>query len=79
MALVDVEMPRMNGYELLTELRKRPEYQQLPVIIITSRSGDQHRRRAMELGADGYITKPYDIGALDQMMREVIDNKYNIQ
>ena len=79
MALVDVEMPRMNGYELLTELRQRPEYQQLPVIIITSRSGDQHRRRAMELGADGYITKPYDIGALDQMMREVIDNKYNIQ
>jgi len=77
-ALVDIEMPRMNGYELLEKLRADSRYQGLPVVIITSRSGSQHRQRAMDLGADGYITKPYDIGALDQLMRDVIANKNNI-
>ena len=74
-ALVDIEMPRMNGYELLERLRSDPRYQALPVIIITSRSGEQHRQRAMSLGADGYITKPYDISVLDGLMREVITNR----
>ena len=74
-ALVDIEMPRMNGYELLEKLRQHSRCSDLPVIIITSRSGSQHKKRAVELGADGYITKPYDIGALDQLMRQVVDNK----
>jgi chemosensory pili system protein ChpA (sensor histidine kinase/response regulator) len=77
-ALVDIEMPRMNGYELLEQMRLNPRYQYLPVIIITSRSGSQHKQRAMDLGADGYITKPYDIAVLDQLMRDVIANKHNI-
>ena len=74
-ALVDIEMPRMNGYELLEKLRQHSRCSDLPVIIITSRSGSQHKKRAVELGADGYITKPYDISALDQLMRQVVDNK----
>jgi len=77
-ALVDIEMPRMNGYELLEELRKHERHQSLPVIIITSRSGDQHRQRALSLGADGYITKPYNIGALDALMRQVIESRGTI-
>jgi chemosensory pili system protein ChpA (sensor histidine kinase/response regulator) len=75
-ALVDIEMPRMNGYELLQHLRQDPRYAGLPIIIVTSRSGEQHRQRAMELGADGYITKPYDIGQLDRMMREAIASRH---
>jgi chemosensory pili system protein ChpA (sensor histidine kinase/response regulator) len=65
----------MNGYELLEKLRQHSRCSDLPVIIITSRSGSQHKKRAVELGADGYITKPYDISALDQLMRQVVDNK----
>ena len=75
-ALVDIEMPRMNGYELLQHLREDPRYAGLPVIIVTSRSGEQHRQRAMELGADGYITKPYDVDQLDQMMRKAIASRH---
>ncbi len=77
-ALVDIEMPRMNGYELLQRLRADARYAKLPVIIITSRSGEQHRHRALELGADGYITKPYDIGQLDQMMREAVAARHEV-
>jgi chemosensory pili system protein ChpA (sensor histidine kinase/response regulator) len=78
LALVDIEMPRMNGYELLQHLRDDPRYADLPVIIITSRSGEQHRQRAMELGADGYITKPYDIGQLDRMMRDAVTERQTV-
>lgn len=74
-ALVDLEMPRMNGYELLIRLREDEKYQKLPVVVITSRGGDMHRERAINLGADAYITKPYDIEALEQTMKTVLLQK----
>lgn len=57
--LVDIEMPRMDGYELMTRLREEVNYRDIPVIVITSRAGAKHREKAMELGASGYLTKPY--------------------
>ncbi|MDX2270439.1 MAG: hybrid sensor histidine kinase/response regulator [Cyanobacteriota bacterium] len=54
----DVEMPRMNGFELLAHRRKTPELADTPVVMLTSRSGQKHRRLAMQLGADAYLTKP---------------------
>ena len=57
--LVDIEMPRMNGFELTELVRDDPSYKDIPIIIITSRSGPKHRERAMELGATLYLTKPY--------------------
>jgi chemosensory pili system protein ChpA (sensor histidine kinase/response regulator) len=57
--LVDIEMPRMNGYEVTEAVRNDPHYKDIPIIIITSRSGAKHRNRAMELGASLYLTKPY--------------------
>lgn len=58
--LSDLEMPRMNGYELLEEVRRRPETQATPVIIMTTRAGDKHRNVALELGATLYFSKPVD-------------------
>jgi chemosensory pili system protein ChpA (sensor histidine kinase/response regulator) len=58
-ALIDIEMPRMNGYELLARIRSNLELASLPVIFLTSRSSAKHRDRAMELGASGYLVKPY--------------------
>ncbi|AUT01830.1 hybrid sensor histidine kinase/response regulator [Nostoc sp. CENA543] len=55
----DLEMPRMNGFELLTHIRNQPKFAKLPVAILTSRSADKHRQLAQELGAQGYLTKPY--------------------
>jgi len=57
--LVDIEMPRMDGFELTERVRDDPVYRDIPIIIITSRSGPKHRDRAMELGATLYLTKPY--------------------
>jgi chemotaxis family two-component system sensor histidine kinase/response regulator PixL len=55
----DLEMPRMNGFELLSHIRQNPEWSQKPVMILTSRSSEKHRQLAQELGATAYFTKPY--------------------
>jgi len=56
--ITDIEMPRMNGYELMVNLRQRPETRAIPVLVITSRAGAKHRDRAMKEGATGFLTKP---------------------
>ena len=55
----DLEMPRMNGFELLSHIRQNPDFAKKPVIVLTSRSADKHRQLAYELGANSYLTKPY--------------------
>ncbi|MBK1986804.1 hybrid sensor histidine kinase/response regulator [Sphaerospermopsis aphanizomenoides BCCUSP55] len=55
----DLEMPRMNGFELLSHIRQNPTLAQKPVVVLTSRSSEKHRQLAQELGATAYLTKPY--------------------
>jgi chemosensory pili system protein ChpA (sensor histidine kinase/response regulator) len=57
--LVDIEMPRMDGYEVATHVRNDPRLKDVPIIMITSRAGEKHRARAIELGVDDYLGKPY--------------------
>lgn len=57
--LVDVEMPRMDGFELLSVLRSTEKFKNLPVVLITSRTGEKHRQRGLSLGAQNYFGKPY--------------------
>ena len=57
--LLDIEMPRMDGFELAKRLRQDKRTQDLPIIMITSRTADKHRRYAMELGVNDYMGKPY--------------------
>ncbi len=57
--VTDLEMPRMHGYELIEEMKRHPYWRELPIIVCTSRTSEKHRRRARELGAEGYITKPF--------------------
>ena len=59
MVFTDLEMPRMHGYDLLRELRFIPAHKDLPVVVVTSRAGDKHRALADQLGASGYLTKPF--------------------
>lgn len=66
--VTDLEMPRLHGYELLVAIKRDPRWSHLPVIVCTSRSSEKHRKRARELGADGYITKPF---TKDQLCGEV--------
>jgi chemotaxis protein histidine kinase CheA/ActR/RegA family two-component response regulator len=55
----DIEMPRMDGLELLSRIQKDPQLKRLPVAMLTSRGADRHRQMATSLGARGYFTKPY--------------------
>jgi chemotaxis protein histidine kinase CheA/ActR/RegA family two-component response regulator len=57
--LLDIEMPRMDGYELISTLRSQEQYRHLPLIVLTSRAANKHHQRAMQLGADAYLVKPY--------------------
>ncbi len=57
--LLDVEMPRMDGFELLSKLRADERYQNVPVVMVSSRAGEKHRRKAKELGATDYVVKPF--------------------
>ena len=57
--LLDIEMPRMDGYEVATHMRADPRLQRVPIIMITSRVGEKHRARALEIGVDDYLGKPY--------------------
>lgn len=57
--LLDVEMPRMDGFEFLKVIRQSDNHRNTPVIMITSRTGEKHRRMALDLGADSYLGKPY--------------------
>ncbi len=59
MVFCDIEMPRMNGFEFLKHHKQDPALRKIPVVILTSRSGEKHRLIATELGATAYITKPY--------------------
>jgi chemosensory pili system protein ChpA (sensor histidine kinase/response regulator) len=57
--LLDIEMPRMDGYELAAHVRGDARLREVPIIMITSRVGEKHRARAIELGVDDYLGKPY--------------------
>ena len=57
--LLDIEMPRMDGYEVATHVRNDPRLKNIPIVMITSRVGDKHRSRAIETGVDDYLGKPY--------------------
>lgn len=58
--LVDLEMPHMNGFELIRNVRNNPDTKNIPIIIISSRTADKHRKMADELGVNGFLGKPYN-------------------
>jgi len=68
----DLEMPRMNGFEFVTEVRKMEAYKDIPFIIVTARAGDKHRRTGMELGANAFLNKPFDPSQLIETIESYI-------
>ena len=69
---LDIEMPRMDGYEFLSTIRAVPAYAALPIVMLTSRGSDKHREKATALGATGYLVKPFrDDVLIDTLTRLV--------
>ncbi len=73
LVITDIEMPRMNGYELMTHLRQDPATRRIPVLVVTSRAGAKHRERAMKEGAASFLTKPVQ----EEQLLAVVDELMN--
>jgi chemosensory pili system protein ChpA (sensor histidine kinase/response regulator) len=70
--LVDIEMPRMDGFELARSVRGDPRSAALPIIVITSRTAGKHRDQAAQLGVNAFLGKPYQEGELLQELEKVL-------
>ncbi len=70
--LLDIEMPRMDGFEVAKNVRSSSDLQTLPIIMITSRTGEKHRQRGLESGANLYMGKPYQEEKLLESIRDLI-------
>jgi len=73
--LLDIEMPRMDGYEFASHVRNDDRVSDVPIIMITSRVGDKHRARAIELGVNDYLGKPYQDSQLLDAIRRQLEEK----
>jgi chemosensory pili system protein ChpA (sensor histidine kinase/response regulator) len=73
--IADLEMPVMHGYDLMVEMKKSPELMNIPIIVLTSRAGEKHRQKAMDMGARDYLVKPFEeqemLSALKKLLSEV--------
>ena len=70
--LLDIEMPRMDGYELMATVRAQEQYRTLPIVILTSRAAAKHQQRAMQLGASAYVVKPYQDEELLNILKSLV-------
>lgn len=70
--LLDIEMPRMDGYELATAMKGDARLRGVPIVMITSRTGDKHRQRAFEIGVERYLGKPYQEPELIRNVYELL-------
>lgn len=77
--LLDVEMPRMDGFEFASIVRNDSVFRHLPIIMITSRTGTKHRERAMGIGVNAYLGKPYQEDELVATMQQLLPNDLFLQ
>lgn len=75
LVLTDLEMPRMHGFELITELKAHPRFRAIPIVILTGRMGEKHSRKGIELGAAAYLVKPFEEAILVATVREALGSR----
>jgi chemosensory pili system protein ChpA (sensor histidine kinase/response regulator) len=73
--LLDIEMPRMDGYEFASHVRNDERVSDVPIIMITSRVGDKHRARAIEIGVNDYLGKPYQEANLLEAIQRLLEER----
>jgi len=72
LALVDINMPVMDGLKLIQLVRAEDALQSLPIVVITTEGSDSPREQAMTLGANAYLTKPIEPGSVFKLVRELL-------
>lgn len=73
LVLLDVMMPKRNGYDICQTIRANPEWKSVRIIMLTAKGRDVEREKGLALGADDYITKPFSTREVMQRVREFID------
>jgi chemosensory pili system protein ChpA (sensor histidine kinase/response regulator) len=73
--LLDIEMPNLNGYDVLSIVRTHQEFSALKIVLLTSRSSEKHKRRARQLGAHEYLTKPCPQDVLLKTIKSLLDDE----
>ena len=74
----DLEMPRLNGFEFLSQLRKNPLLSSIPLVMLTTRTNDKHRQLALSLGAKAYMSKPYIEQEFLDVLRTTVNRQANM-
>jgi two-component system, OmpR family, response regulator len=69
--ILDVMMPRMNGFQVLAQIRRNPQLRAVPVVILSAKAAESDHVRGFRGGADGYVTKPFDVDELVALVQEV--------
>jgi two-component system, OmpR family, response regulator len=72
LAIVDIMMPGLNGYQLTEKLREIPATQDMPIIVLTARAGGADRAHAFRVGADGFVQKPFELQRLTDEIASVM-------
>jgi DNA-binding NarL/FixJ family response regulator len=75
----DIKMPRKDGYELVKQVRQRPEFRLLPVIFLTERSSTDERIRGYQAGCDMYLPKPFEMKELGAIIRNLLERSQIVQ
>ncbi|MDX1763627.1 MAG: response regulator [bacterium] len=73
--ITDINMPDINGLELVSFVKKHPSYKETPLMIVTTEKGAEDRKRGMSLGADTYLTKPFDAEELQTAVTRLLEKK----
>jgi DNA-binding response OmpR family regulator len=69
LVVLDLMLPKLDGYRVCRALKFDERYRGLPIVILSARSGEQDRRLAFDMGADAFVSKPYDMAALVKLIR----------
>ena len=70
--ITDLEMPVMHGYDLIAEMKRNPVYTGIPIIVLTSRAGEKHRQKALEMGAQDYLVKPFEEQEMIEALKKLL-------
>lgn len=73
LVITDINMPDINGLELINFMKSNPKYKNLPLIIVSTERSEEDKRRGMALGAIAYITKPFKADELQEVIKKVIE------
>jgi len=77
--ITDINMPQMDGYQLVREIRTRPEYRLLPVVFLSERGSTVERIRGYQMGCDAYLPKPFEMPELSAILRNLLERSQLIQ